>query len=131
MANRHLDWLRQSEADLAHARTSVDARQFEWACFAAHQAAEKAVKALFMKGGADAWGHTITTLLGSLPGSDGPSEDLVFCAKVLDKHYIPTRYPNGFDSGAPTDYYTREEALASVECAERILRFCADSIQRR
>jgi len=65
MGNRHLDWLRQSEADLATARGSLSAGHCEWACFSAQQAAQKVVKALYLKRGADAWGHTITPLLGS------------------------------------------------------------------
>jgi HEPN domain-containing protein len=129
MGNRHLDWLRQSEADLLHADTSLRGSHFEWACFAAQQAAEKAVKALYLKRGADAWGHTITPLLGGLTGPDAPGEDLITCAKILDKHYIPTRYPNGLDSGAPADFYTRQEAVTACECARRILDFCASAIR--
>jgi len=125
VGNRHLDWLRQAEADLAAARDSLAAEHFEWACFAAQQAAEKAVKALFLRRGMDAWGHTITPLLGNLPETDRPGEDVVTCAKVLDKHYIPTRYPNGLDSGAPADFYTRPEAEAACDCARRIIEFCS------
>jgi hypothetical protein len=33
--------------------------------------------------------------------------------RALDKNYIHTRYPNGFDAGAPTDYYTERDAKAS------------------
>ncbi|MCH7934957.1 MAG: HEPN domain-containing protein [Gemmatimonadetes bacterium] len=44
--------------------------------------------------------------------------------KRLDKHYIPTRYPNGFDVGAPTDYYTEAEAEAAIADADRIIEFC-------
>lgn len=40
---------------------------YEWACFAAQQAGKKAVQALYQKLGADAWGHSITGLLQSLP----------------------------------------------------------------
>ena len=29
-------------------------------------------------------------------------------------HYIPARYPNGFDSVAPTDYYTAAEGRSAV-----------------
>jgi HEPN domain-containing protein len=43
--------------------------------------------------------------------------------KRLDKHYIPTRCPNGFDQGAPTDYYTAAEADAAIEDAAAILEF--------
>ena len=130
MGNRHLDWLRQSEADLASARTLLAGGHFEWACFAAQQAAEKAVKALYLKRGADAWGHTITPLLGGLSGSDAADESLVQCGKVLDKHYIPTRYPSGLDSGAPADFYTRQEAETACECARRLIDFCTRSILR-
>lgn len=124
MANRYLDWLRQAEADLSAARDSLASRHYEWACFGAQQAAEKAVKALYMKRGTDAWGHTITPLLGGLAGTDAVDEDLITCAKVLDKHYIPTRYPNGFDDGAPSDFYTRQEAETACECARKIIDFC-------
>jgi HEPN domain-containing protein len=129
MGNRHLDWLRQLEADLASARTLLRGSHFEWACFAAQQAGEKAVKALYLKRGGDAWGHTITPLLGGLTGSDAAADDLIVCAKMLDKHYIPTRYPTGLDSGAPADFYTRQEAETAIECAQRIIDFCSRTIR--
>lgn len=43
MSNRYLDWFRQAEADLQHARNSFADGDYEWSCFAAHQAAEKAL----------------------------------------------------------------------------------------
>jgi HEPN domain-containing protein len=129
MGNRYLDWLRQAEADLRHARNALDDRDFEWSCFAAQQAAEKALKALFQRFGMDAWGHTLTALMGNLPpDSAQPSETLVNYARMLDKHYIPTRYPNGFASGAPTDFYTEEEARNALRYAEAILEFCRNQI---
>jgi HEPN domain-containing protein len=51
MGNRYLDWLRQADADLRHARHAAADVNFEWSCFAAQQAAEKALKALLQKGG--------------------------------------------------------------------------------
>ena len=48
--------------------------------------------------------------------------------RILDKYYIPTRYPNGFDSGAPTDYYTEEESRNAIRQAEAILEFCRHQI---
>ena len=62
MSNRYSDWFRQSEADLRHARNSLQVEDFDWSCFAAHQAAEKAIKAVYLKNGMDAWGHTVTVL---------------------------------------------------------------------
>ena len=129
MSNRYADWFRQAEADLQHARNSLESGDFEWSCFAAHQAAEKALKAVFLKFGMDAWGHTITVLIGNLPKtSDAPSEILVNYARILDKFYIPTRYPNGFESGAPTDFYTSEEAHNAIHQAKEILEYCRNQI---
>lgn len=125
MGNRYADWFRQAEADLRHAHNSLESGDFEWSCFASHQAAEKALKAVFLKLGIDAWGHTITVLIGNLPKSvEQPADTLVNYARVLDKFYIPTRYPNGFESGAPTDFYTADEAQSAILLAEAILEFC-------
>lgn len=74
-------------------------------------------------------GHTLTALIGSLPKNTyQPPAALIDYARSLDKFYIPTRYPNGFDSGAPTDYYTQAEAQAAITKAEAILGFCSDQI---
>jgi HEPN domain-containing protein len=129
MSNRYLDWFRQAEADLHHARNAQEDGDYEWSCFAAHQATEKALKAVFLKLGLDAWGHTLTVLIGNLPEAvERPTQTLVNYARVLDKYYIPTRYPNGFDSGAPTDYYTADEARSAIQQAEAILEFCGHQI---
>jgi HEPN domain-containing protein len=49
MANRIADWFRQAEADLRHARNAQVDGDSEWSCFAAQQAAEKALDAVFLK----------------------------------------------------------------------------------
>src|SRR4051794_22831162 len=99
MADRAPDWLTQAERDLEQAGESRAAGRHEWACFASHQAAEKAVKALHLRLGQDAWGHVIARLLQELP-AQVPSE-LIDRARVLDGFYIPTRYPNSHPEGAP------------------------------
>lgn len=128
MGNRFADWLRQVGADVGHARHALACGDCEWACFAAQQGAEKAVKALFLRRSLEAWGHTLTALLCRLPEPDRVPPPLVDCAKTLDKHYIPTRYPIGFDSGAPTDFYAPAEAEQAIRCAEEILGFCRRQI---
>lgn len=42
MANRAIDWLAQARRDLEQAKDSRSGGRHEWACFASHQAAEKA-----------------------------------------------------------------------------------------
>lgn len=130
MPERSADWFRQAESDFRHAGHAADDADYDWAAFAAHQAAEKAIKALFQTLHLDAWGHSVSQLLASLPADVQPSASLLDRAKRLDKHYIPTRYPNGFDRGAPVDYYTRPEADQAIEDAEAVLEFCRRQISR-
>ncbi len=128
MPERSKDWLRQADSDLQHARNSKSVHDYDWAAFASHQAAEKAIKALFQKRHSDAWGHTLSILLSNLPEGDQPDATLIERAKELDKHYIPTRYPNGFERGAPVDFYTEKEAEHAIANAEAIVEFCRSKI---
>jgi HEPN domain-containing protein len=130
MAERSLDWMRQAEADLRHARNSRDDSDYNWSAFAAHQAAEEAIEAVFQRRHLDARGHTLSVLLENLPSAGRPSSDLIDAAKELDKHYIPTRYPNGFERGAPVDFYTHREAEQAIDNAEKILEWCRGQISR-
>ena len=59
MPNRSEDWLNQAVRDLEQAKISQKSEHHEWACFASHQASEKAVKALHLFHGQEAWGHVI------------------------------------------------------------------------
>ena len=45
-------------------------------------------------------------------------------ALELDRHYIPTRYPNGVPFGKPFEFYTRKKAEECLECAREIIEAC-------
>ena len=128
MASRAKDWFAQGERDLAHARQACETAYYEWACFAAQQAAEKAVKAVFQHLGAEARGHSIKGLLKGLSEKHEIAEELMNCARLLDRFYIWTRYPNGFDDGIPADHYIKKDAEEAIRSAETILRFCHDCL---
>ena len=121
--NRYRDWISQALRDLEKAKIDVRHEYLEWACFTAQQAAEKAVKALLMSRGHDVWGHAITPMLRALPDL---VPNLIEKAQLLDAHYIPPRYPNGFPAGKPADYYNLCKAEEAVHAAEDIIRFCQD-----
>ena len=93
----------------------------EWACFAAHQAAEKAVKALHLYLGQEAWGHVVARLLSELPV--GVPEELVERARVLDNFYVPSRYPNSHTEGAPFEHYGPLQSEEAIAHAGAILGF--------
>ncbi len=121
MPNRSRDWLAQAIRDLEQARSSRTEGRHEWACFAAHQAAEKAVKALHLKFGQEAWGHIVAHLLAELPFP--APEELLEKASVLDNFYVPTRYPNGHPAGAPFEHYGRIQSEEAIGYAGEIIEF--------
>ena len=128
MSQRAPDWLKQAQRDHEQAMASRKDGRHEWACFAAHQAAEKAVKALHLHLGQEAWGHVIAQLLVELPPSVQAPGDLVEQARTLDTAYIPTRYPDSHPAGAPFEHYGPLQSQQAVEYAGQILAFVRSSL---
>ncbi len=122
--NRAKDWFDQAKNDLKHAKKSLKDGDYAWACFASQQAAEKAIKALYMKYNSIAWGHSVVELLENLPEHIKPEEEMIEKAKILDKYYIATRYPNAHPSGPAYKFYTRKEAEKAIEICEEVINFC-------
>ncbi len=121
MASRAKDWFTQAERDLEQAEASRREGRHEWACFAAQQSAEKAVKALHLALGQEAWGHVVARLLRELPTEVDAT--LVDKARVLDNFYVATRYANGHAEGAPFEHYGTIQSGDAVGYASEILEF--------
>lgn len=120
--------MRQAKRDLEHAGGDLDGGYFEWSCFSAHQAAEKAVKALFQHLHGEARGHSIMGMLKALASRAAIPEDLQDAGMRLDRLYIPTRYANSFESGAPADYFGEKDARGAISDAAAIVDFCEGRI---
>ena len=123
MPNRFRDWFAQAERDLDHARAARRDGRHEWACFAAQQAAEKAVKAIHLRHGQEAWGHAVARLVSELPPAVAAPQDLVEKGKVLDNFYVPARYPNGHPEGAPFEHYGPLQSDDAIRHAHEIVEF--------
>ncbi|MFN3761687.1 MAG: HEPN domain-containing protein [Anaerolineae bacterium] len=123
MSRRYRDWLAQAERDLAAAEHSIQAGYHEWAAFQAQQGAEKALKALLRYYRQEARGHTLVHFLDILQSFVSVPPDLWHCARELDRHYIQPRYPNGFATGHPAEFYDAETAQRALEDGRKILRF--------
>jgi len=128
MSNRAQDWFNQSLRDLEQAQDSMQAMRHEWACFAAQQAAEKAVKALHLYHRQEAWGHVVARLLQELPESVLVPNHLIEQGRVLDNFYIPSRYPNGHPEGAPFEHYGPLQSEEAVRYAREIVEFVRDQM---
>jgi HEPN domain-containing protein len=131
MPDRSQDWLTQARRDLAQAEDSRRAERHEWACFAAQQAAEKAVKALHLACGQEAWGHVIAKLLRELPDTISVPPVLVEKGRVLDNFYIPSRYPNSHPEGAPGEHYGPLQSEQAVQYAREIIAFIDSQVAAR
>jgi HEPN domain-containing protein len=126
--NRAADWLRQAERDLGFAETGAAAGYHEGAAFYAQQSAEKAVKALIQSLHGGVRGHSITEMLRQLPNSIDVAAGLLNAAQELDKIYATSRYPNGFTSGAPADYFNAKSSNELLGHARTILEWCRSQI---
>lgn len=121
MPNRWRDWLAQAEHDLGQATASHRDGRHDWSCFAAHQAAEKAVKSLHLALGREAWGHVTARLLNQLPTL--PPAQLIDRARILDNYYVPARYPNGHVEGPAYEHYGSLHSSQALDHARAIIDF--------
>ncbi len=52
-------------------------------------------------------------------------------ARELDRHYIPSRYPNAHPAGTPHESYDEETAMRAYESALKIVEFVRRIIEGR
>jgi HEPN domain-containing protein len=123
--NRHQAerWLLTAEEDLRAARSLLAEGFYPQACFQAQQAGEKAIKAIWYLVDADPWGHSIKRLIMDFPQKEELSDldTLAEKAALLDKFYIPTRYPNGLPDLTPGQIYGKDDAQRGIEAAEELI----------
>ena len=118
-------WLSEAEWDLETARILHRERRYNAAAFYSHQAAEKAVKALLYSLNEAPWGHSVRVLLERYFTITGKTPDpkLLSMARELDRHYVPSRYPNAHPAGTPHEAYDEEASRRAIEAAEAILEY--------
>lgn len=125
-ARRRLDTARR---DLAYARHAAGAGFHAPACFFAHQAAEKAIKAIhYGRGARLVLGHGIRLLIERLKMPR--LEASLPAARELDLYYVPTRYPNGLDDGTPHDAFAVDQSSRAIGHAEDIVGAAAREIDQ-
>jgi len=126
--NRYLAerWLRTAEEDLRAAEVLLDSGLYAQACFYSQQSAEKALKSLWYLIDADPWGHSVQRLIMDFPKkTEIPNpEGWIEKAALLDKYYIPTRYPNGLPDLTPGQVYRLEDATRGLEAARELAELC-------
>ena len=124
-------WYDQARADLAAGEDSTATGHHEWACFQAQQAGEKALKAfLYARGRTSIITHSLRRLAREAATIDATFAELDEAARLLDQHYIPTRYPNGLDTEtAPAAYYEERDAEQCLRSARSIFASVSTSFE--
>jgi HEPN domain-containing protein len=129
-----LRWLRTGEDDLEAATVLKKNGKFPHACFHAQQAGEKALKAIWNYADADPWGHSIRKLIEDLENVDvnryEQLKGLLRAATILDRFYIPTRYPNGLPELTSGEAYLEEDAELCIQQATEYGYFLPISAQK-
>jgi HEPN domain-containing protein len=124
-----LRWLAQARKDLDAARLLAGGGHHNLACFHAQQGAEKAVKGfLYAQETDEVWGHSVAKLLRDASTFDDTLDDSVTLGALLDKFYIPTRYPNGLPGGIPSEAYNAQESRQALEWAGKVVLEVAQRI---
>jgi len=118
------DWLRRAKADLALARAPLpEGAIYEDLAFHSQQAAEKAIKAVYVKHGIRfRYTHDIGELLSGLTGMSLPLDETIKSAATLTTYAWESRYPY---LGEPVTEEEYREAIRQAEIvvswAERLI----------
>ena len=125
-------WLRQAERDLIHARRSAAQKDPEWACYAAQQAAEKALKAVLIDLGTRPPPiHdliVLARLITDQDALDGATMDGFGDLAALTEFNVTARYPLGDGLMAPGDAITPGRADAALATADRVMAFARTAL---
>jgi len=114
-------WLEQAQADLAVAEWLLQGEHYHATCFWAQQVAEKSLKAfLYLHGERHIIDHSIYRLGKACVKHDPSLAQAMQELGVLDRFYIPTRYPNGLPLGSvPAQVYSLQDAQRALALAKQ------------
>ncbi len=116
-------WVKEAKNTLESAKSDVENKFFNWACFKCQQSAEFSIKGFLYGKGLTPFGHSLTKLIKMVENLGIDISSIVGFCKKLDHFYIPARYPNSYPSGAPFEYYDAQIAIEAVEYAQSVLNF--------
>ncbi len=127
-------WLRQAEHNLMVAESNFKAGFYSDACFMCEQAAQMALKTylIFTTGRPIAWERSIQTLARRCRQYDEEFEEAIEYGKILDRYYIPTRYPDALSPPAvPYETYIEKDASEAISFSRKIMRIAERKIKHK
>ena len=118
------EWIRRAKSNLAIAISVISNVDLADLCFDAQQAAEKAIKAVFVKRGETfPFSHDLHKLLHLLEANGHKIPQYINAAKELTQYAHMTRYPG------MADPVTQREYRRAVRIAEAVLRWAERQVE--
>lgn len=119
------NWIAVASRDLRVATVLIEERIFDSATFHAHQAAESALKAVWLHA-ASALAPRTHRLMDLAEMVTAPPEVVAACRR-LNPHYAGSRYPDAAN-GNPADNYDEALARELLANAERVMAWCLEQL---
>ncbi|MBI4289372.1 MAG: HEPN domain-containing protein [Chloroflexi bacterium] len=124
-------WYKQAENALESAQGDNEHAYYNWACFKAQQAAEYALKGLYRALGKVVVGQPCYKLVTGLRTLEvSVPRGIAGKCRFLDRHYIPTRYPDAFAEASPFEFYDKAAAQQAITGAREVLDFVNGEVKR-
>ncbi|MFQ6101569.1 MAG: HEPN domain-containing protein [Anaerolineae bacterium] len=125
-------WLQQARQDIDDACYNQAGGRYHLTCFLAQQAAEKALKGyLYAQGVEKVWGYSVADLARQATEYEDRFETLIGVGGGLNRHYIPTRYPNGLPGGIPAEAFDADDAEKALRQARRIIQHVVELLEEQ
>lgn len=114
-------WLQFAHEDLIMTSLALDAKLYNQVCFHAQQCVEKAVKSLLTRQGlVPPRTHRLSDLLHLL--DPNPLNDLALELQLLDRFYLPTRYPDALLGSSPDDGPHEVDAHEALTLCRQVMQ---------
>lgn len=112
--------MKKAEHDLVAAEINLQQKLFDVSAFLSHQAAEKALKALYILKFKRLWKiHNLVDLAEKA----GAPEDVVDTCDKLNPHYLVTRYPLD-------EEYTEAKAEEALSYGKEVVTWAKESLKK-
>ena len=127
MREEALNWWEQALKNLESARKNRTIEAYYITAFLSQQAAEKALKALYIYKIRDSPGKTHSLL--RLGRDVGIPSDFYHGLRKLNPDFILTRYPDVAD-GVPYELYDDEIAQEKLQIAEKVIKWVEKELRK-
>jgi len=120
MSGRFENWVKFAEEDLKMAELALKEKMYNPSCFHSQQCVEKVLKGFIeYKGKIHPHTHKLADVLSSLSTDifEDSKDDII----LLDRFYVPTRYPDALPGVLPEGLPSEKDAKEALETARVVL----------